>query len=132
MLRVLHPAALGRPKLERDLFIGNQWRPSSTGDSIGLVNPVTEQPFGLAAAASADDVDAAVQAARAAFDAGPWPRLSIQERAAALLCFADALEADIEPRRPARNFRVEAGRAGLHPSPGVPRQPKGKQADDVR
>jgi aldehyde dehydrogenase (NAD+) len=85
------------PKLERDLFIGNRWRPSSTGQAIGLVNPATEQPFGRAAAASADDVDAAVQAARTAFDTGPWPRLSLQERAAALLRFADALEADIEP-----------------------------------
>jgi Aldehyde dehydrogenase family len=60
------------PKLERDLFIGNQWRPGSTGQTIGLVNPATEQPFGRAAAASAEDVDAGVQAARAAFDAGPW------------------------------------------------------------
>ena len=85
------------PKLERDLFIGNQWRPGSTGQTIGLVNPATEQPFGRAAAASAEDVDAAVQAARTAFDTGPWPRLSLQDRAAALLRFADALEADIEP-----------------------------------
>ena len=36
------------PKLERDLFIGNQWRPSSTGQTIGLVNSATEQPFGRA------------------------------------------------------------------------------------
>ena len=85
------------PELERDLFIANQWRPSSTGQTIGLVNPATEQPFGRAAAASAGDVDAAVQAARTAFDTGPWPRLSLQERAAALLRFADALEADLEP-----------------------------------
>jgi aldehyde dehydrogenase (NAD+) len=86
-----------RPKLERDLFIGNQWRPSSTGQTLSLVNPATEQPFGRPAAASAEDVDAAVRAARAAFDTGPWPRLSLQERAAALLRFADALEADSEP-----------------------------------
>jgi len=78
-------SSTGPPKLERDLFIGNQWRPSSTGQTIALVNPATEQPFGRAAAASADDVDAAVQAARTAFDTGPWPRLSLQERAAALL-----------------------------------------------
>jgi aldehyde dehydrogenase (NAD+) len=87
----------GWPELERDLFIGNQWRQGSTGQTISLVNPATEQPFGRAAAASAEDVDAAVQAARAAFDTGPWPRLSIQERAAALLRFAGALEADVEP-----------------------------------
>jgi hypothetical protein len=41
------------PKLERDLFIGNQWRPSSTGHTIGLVNPATEQPFGRAVTAPA-------------------------------------------------------------------------------
>src|SRR6202021_2544840 len=87
----------GPAKLERDLFIGNQWRPSSTGDTLSVVNPATEQPFGRAAVASAEDVDAAVRAARAAFDTGPWPRLSLQERAAALLRFADALEADIDP-----------------------------------
>ena len=90
-------SSTGRPKLERDLFIGNQWRPGSTGQAISPVNPATEQPFGRAAAASDEDVDAAVRAARAAFDTGPWPRLSLQERAAALLRFADALEADIEP-----------------------------------
>jgi aldehyde dehydrogenase (NAD+) len=79
-----------RPKLERDLFIGNQWRPSSTGDSLSPVNPATGQPFGRAAAGSAEDVDAAVKAARAAFDTGSWPQLSLEERAAALLRFADA------------------------------------------
>jgi aldehyde dehydrogenase (NAD+) len=85
------------PKLDRELFIGNTWRPGSDGETISLVNPATEEPFGRAAAASVDDVDAAVRAARTAFDAGSWPRLPIQERAAALLRFADALEADIEP-----------------------------------
>jgi aldehyde dehydrogenase (NAD+) len=93
----LSSRSAGRPKLERDLFIGNQWQPSATGESLTLVNPATEEPFGRAAAASAEDVDAAVKAARAAFDTGPWPRLSLQERAAVLLRFADALEADIEP-----------------------------------
>jgi aldehyde dehydrogenase (NAD+) len=90
------PSAV-RPKLERDLFIGNQWRPGSTGETLSLVNPASEEPFGRPAAASAEDVDAAVRAARAAFDTGPWPRLSLQERAAALLRFADALEANLEP-----------------------------------
>jgi aldehyde dehydrogenase (NAD+) len=86
-----------RPKLERDLFIGNQWRQSSTGDSLSPTNPATEQTFGRAAAASVNDVDVAVKAARAAFDTGPWPQLSLEERAAALLRFADELEAEIEP-----------------------------------
>ena len=88
---------ISAPILERDLFIDNTWRPSSNGASISLINPATEQPFGRAAAASNDDMDAAVAAARAAFDFGPWPRLTMQERAAAILRFGEELEADIDP-----------------------------------
>jgi acyl-CoA reductase-like NAD-dependent aldehyde dehydrogenase len=90
-------AAHAAPLLERDLFINNLWCPSSTGENLTLINPATEQPFGRAAAASKNDVDAAVRAARAAFDTGPWPRLTIQERAKALLRLADELEAEIDP-----------------------------------
>ena len=86
-----------RPIVERELFINNEWRASSTGETLSLVNPATEQPFGQAAAASVADVDRAVGAARTAFDSGPWPRLSMHERATVLARFADALEAEIEP-----------------------------------
>lgn len=85
------------PVLERDLFIANQWRPASDGKTLSLINPATEESFGSAAAASASDVDAAVDAARRAFDSGPWPRLSLRDRAEKLLALADALEAEIDP-----------------------------------
>jgi aldehyde dehydrogenase (NAD+) len=85
------------PVLQRGLFINNEWRAGSTGASITLVNPATEASFGSAASASSDDINSAVVAARAAFDSGPWPQLSIQERAAVLLRFADEIESAIEP-----------------------------------
>ncbi|WP_162794785.1 aldehyde dehydrogenase [Nonomuraea lactucae] len=81
---------------ERELFIGNKWRPGSTGQRLTVIDPATEQPVGSAAAASAADIDAGVAAARAAFDHGPWPRMSIQERAAVLVRFAEELEKDAE------------------------------------
>lgn len=81
---------------ERDLFINGQWRPSSDGHRIKVVNPTTGRAFGSAAAATADDVAAAVGAARDAFDNGPWPRLTPTERAAAMLNLADELDADVD------------------------------------
>ena len=58
------------PILERDLFMNNKWLPSSSGEILTLLNPATEEPFGRAASATKEDVDAAVEAARAAFDPG--------------------------------------------------------------
>lgn len=85
------------PVTERDLFINNEFRPSSTGERITVVNPATEEAFGSAAAASKEDIDAAVAAAREAFDHGPWPRMSMKERAEVLNRWADELEADADP-----------------------------------
>ncbi|EKX68812.1 aldehyde dehydrogenase family protein [Streptomyces ipomoeae] len=70
------------PVIERDLFIGNEWRPSADGRSQSLVNPATEEEFGRVAPASSADVDAAVQAARQrqpsppSKPATPWARPS--------------------------------------------------------
>ncbi|MDR7301603.1 aldehyde dehydrogenase family protein [Haloactinomyces albus] len=86
-----------QPTLRRELFIGGSWRPSADGSTTGLTDPTTEKAFGAAAVASPTDVDAAVRAARTAFDEGPWPRLTIVERAEYLRRFADALADDIEP-----------------------------------
>ena len=53
----------------------------------------TGDVIGVAALGSESDIDAAVRAARRAFDDGPWGRTTAAERAAALRSFADALEA---------------------------------------
>lgn len=61
------------------LFIAGDWVPAS-GDSEIVVNPATEEPLGTAPVGNKTDVEAAIVAARQAFDAGPWPRMSIDER----------------------------------------------------
>ncbi len=63
-----------------ELFIGGNWSEPSTGQRIEVISPHTETPVAHVAAAGPDDVDKAVQVARAAFDAGPWPRLEPAER----------------------------------------------------
>ena len=57
-----------------------------------VINPATEEPLARAPISDEAEVDLAVQAARRAFDDGPWPRMSAQERAAALDRVADLLE----------------------------------------
>jgi acyl-CoA reductase-like NAD-dependent aldehyde dehydrogenase len=65
----------------RELFIGGEWVPSSGGTEIPVVSPATEEVIGEASLGSDDDIDRAVAAAREAFDEGPWPRMTPDERA---------------------------------------------------
>src|SRR5271165_6426092 len=78
---------------ERDqLFIDGKWtspvsKPPSGSESdavITVVSPHSEAVIGHAACAGPADVDRAVDAARAAFDTGPWPRMQPAERIEAL------------------------------------------------
>ncbi|WP_433350181.1 aldehyde dehydrogenase [Microtetraspora malaysiensis] len=64
------------------LFIGGDWvAPAGTG-TIDVVSPHTEEVVGRVPDGTAADMDRAVAAAREAFDNGPWPRMSMAERAA--------------------------------------------------
>ena len=63
----------------KQLFINNQWQSAASGNTMEVVNPATEATIATVASAGADDVNAAVAAARAALD-GPWSRLSARER----------------------------------------------------
>jgi betaine-aldehyde dehydrogenase len=63
-------------------LIGGTWVEPSTANKIELVCPNTEEIFMRVAEAREVDVERAVLAARAAFDRGPWPRMSHAERAA--------------------------------------------------
>ncbi len=50
-----------------------------------VVNPATEEVIGTVPQATPADVDRAVDAARKAFDEGPWPRMTPRERGAIML-----------------------------------------------
>ncbi|MBO0883787.1 MAG: aldehyde dehydrogenase, partial [Mycobacterium sp.] len=62
------------------LFIGGRWREAATNRRLTVISPHSEEPIGDAPAAAPEDVDAAVNAARNAFDRGPWPLLDPRER----------------------------------------------------
>jgi betaine-aldehyde dehydrogenase len=61
-------------------YVNGQWVSSSTGETFPVFDPSTEEVIAHVAAASASDVDKAVKAARAAFDSGPWPATTAQDR----------------------------------------------------
>jgi aldehyde dehydrogenase (NAD+) len=65
--------------MRKQLFINGEWRDASGGKTIEVVNPATEEVIAEVASAERSDIDAAVAAARAAFD-GPWGKLSARER----------------------------------------------------
>ncbi|QWF23455.1 aldehyde dehydrogenase [Nocardioides sp. LMS-CY] len=61
-------------------FIDGDWAAPASGDTIQVVSPHSEQVVATVPEGSKADIDAAVAAARRAFDEGPWPRLTPEER----------------------------------------------------
>jgi aldehyde dehydrogenase (NAD+) len=76
-----------------DFFIGGNWAPPASTDLLDLISPATEKVIGHVPVATRDDIDAAVAAARSAFDVGEWPQLSVRERGEYLLAIAAELQA---------------------------------------
>jgi aldehyde dehydrogenase (NAD+) len=76
----------------RKLFIGGEWIDSELGGVAPVVNPATETVIGVAPVSGRGDAIRAIEAARAAFDDGPWPRMSTRERSAVLLRMAEIME----------------------------------------
>lgn len=61
-------------------LIGGTWIPAASGDVMDVRSPIDGEVFTTIAASQPGDVDAAVQAARGAFDEGEWGRLTAAER----------------------------------------------------
>ncbi|MBX7551892.1 aldehyde dehydrogenase family protein [Streptomyces sp. NPDC048665] len=78
------------------LFIDGQWREATDGARMEVVDPSTGQVVTTVAQAGAGDVDAAVRAARDAFDRGPWPRMSGRERGRVLHRVAELIREHAE------------------------------------
>ncbi|WP_323156143.1 aldehyde dehydrogenase family protein [Pseudomonas oryzihabitans] len=66
------------------LYIDGHWVRPLRGGTFETLDPALETPLAQVAAATAEDIDLAVHAARRAFDEGPWPRQSGAERATVL------------------------------------------------
>ncbi|ALT77135.1 aldehyde dehydrogenase family protein [Paucibacter sp. KCTC 42545] len=80
--------------MRHQLYINGAFVEPVGGVYLDVIDPACEEVFAQAAAASAADVDAAVAAARHAFDHGPWPRMAAGQRAAVLRHVASAIRQD--------------------------------------
>jgi aldehyde dehydrogenase (NAD+) len=78
-------------KAHDGMYIDGEWRPAAGTDAIAVVNPADEQVIAHVPAGTADDVDAAVRAARGALPA--WAATPPAERAARITALRDVLVA---------------------------------------
>src|SRR5437667_7808802 len=83
----------------RKMFVDNEWVAASNGATYAVPNPATEEAIGTAPEATVEDMRRAIAAARRAFDEGPWPRSTRQDRARALTTIADGMERRKEEMR---------------------------------
>lgn len=96
-----------------DLRIGGEWR--STPARFESIDPFAQEPWATVPEASEQDVRDAVAAARTAFDEGPWPRLTPEERGVILRRLADLIDRDalalaaLESRDNGKGMREVAG-----------------------
>jgi phenylacetaldehyde dehydrogenase len=64
----------------RKLFINGQWTDAASGKTFATPNPATGETLANVAEGDAEDINRAVRAARAAFEDGPWSRLTASDR----------------------------------------------------
>nr|WP_167739231.1 5-carboxymethyl-2-hydroxymuconate semialdehyde dehydrogenase [Kocuria sp. JC486] len=73
-------------------YIDGAFVDSQNGATFDVIDPVTNQTYIQAAAGQKEDVEAAVAAAKKAFEEGPWPKMLPRERSRVLNKIADIVE----------------------------------------
>ncbi|HTX69921.1 MAG TPA: aldehyde dehydrogenase family protein, partial [Thermoleophilia bacterium] len=66
------------------MYIDGHWTDASGGETYDVVDPSSEEVIAHVPRAGVEDAEAAVRAAREAFDNGPWPKMKAVERAEVL------------------------------------------------
>lgn len=78
------------------LYINGRWVDAASGRTVDIVCPADGSVVATVSEGGAQDVNAAVAAARRAFDHGPWPTTPTPERAKVLSTVADLLEKELD------------------------------------
>ncbi len=76
----------------KKLLIHGRWEDALSGETFPTLNPATGEELARVALAGVEDVERAVQAARAAFEMGPWKQMSGEARGRLLWKLADLIE----------------------------------------
>ena len=78
------------------MLIDGRFVAAASGKTFPVYNPATGDVITHVPEAEAEDVNRAVEAARRAFDEGPWPRMSPSERGRIMWRIADLIEEHLE------------------------------------
>ncbi|MCA9133701.1 MAG: aldehyde dehydrogenase family protein [Planctomycetales bacterium] len=86
-----------KPKIRHtECFIGGKWLPAASGKTFATVNPATEETICEVAEGDAADIQLAVDAARKAFERGPWGRMDARDRGRLMYRLADRIEDELD------------------------------------
>jgi aldehyde dehydrogenase (NAD+) len=97
MATVTGSKKVARPQVRQtQCFIGGKWIPAASGKTFETVNPATEEVIAEVAEGDAEDIDAAVEAARDQFDGGEWSRMDARDRGMLLYKLADLIEQEAD------------------------------------
>jgi len=80
----------------RNMLIGGEWVAAASGKTFPVYDPSTGEEIAQVAEGGALDIDRAVRAARAAFEAGPWPNMTTSERGRLVWRIGDLLLENLE------------------------------------
>src|SRR6478736_4883450 len=80
----------------RTMLINGQWVEAASGKTFPTYNPATGEVLARVAEGDREDIDRAVKAARAAFETGPWSKMTPSERGRLIWKLADLLEQNLE------------------------------------
>ncbi len=79
-------------KTPYELYIDGKYVPAEKGKVVDVINPAKNEPFAQVYRGTVEDAEKAVQAARKAFDEGPWGRTAARDRAKILAKAAQIME----------------------------------------
>ncbi|HKV06182.1 MAG TPA: aldehyde dehydrogenase family protein [Candidatus Acidoferrales bacterium] len=76
----------------RQMFINGKWVDAASGKTFPTYNPATGEVLANVAEGDREDINRAVAAARAAFDSGPWSKITPSQRGKLMWKLADLIE----------------------------------------
>ena len=92
----VHPRVQKFIATARKMFINGKWVNAASEKSFPVYNPATGEVMANVAEGDREDIDHAVQAARKAFEVGPWSKMTASERGRLIWKLADLLEQHTE------------------------------------
>jgi phenylacetaldehyde dehydrogenase len=92
----LEPAVSSFISRKHKILIDGKWVDSASGKMFPTFNPATGEVLSEVAEGDREDIDRAVKAARAAFETGPWSKMTPSERGRAIWRLGDLIETHLE------------------------------------